>query len=122
MSLGLRRQGFLDYLWLTDYEITDPALTGADSTACAVYSWQWNSGANKYGPSNTSTCGVVYWSTSAVMNGPVHTNDGLYVCGSPTFNGNTDTYYNSATSNNAFQSKQFGGPGPSPVRRIRTPC
>ncbi len=75
VSLGLRRQGFLDYLWLTDYEITDPALTGADSNSSRrFYSWQWNpvAGVNKYGPSNLSTCGVVYWSTSAVMNGPVH--------------------------------------------------
>ncbi len=111
VSLGLRRQGFLDYLWLTDFEITDPVLSGDNASACAVHSWEWNSGANKYGPYDTSKCSIVYWSSLSVLNGPVHSNDGLYVCGSPTFNGDTDTYYNSATSNNAYHSKQFGGPG-----------
>ncbi len=111
VDLGLRRQGFLDYLWLTDYEITDPVLSGANATGCTFHAWEWNSAASKYGPNSTTNCSIVYWSTLAVLNGPVHSNDGLYVCGAPTFNGNTDTYYNSATSNNVFHSKQFGGPG-----------
>jgi Tfp pilus assembly protein PilX len=111
VSLGLRRQGFLDYLWLTDYEITDPVLSGADATACTKHAWEWNAPYSKYGPSDPSNCSAVFWSSSAMLNGPVHSNDGLYVCGNPTFNGDTDTYYNSATSNNAFHSKQFGGPG-----------
>jgi hypothetical protein len=111
VSLGLRRQGFLDYLWLTDYEITDPALSGSNASSCTFHAWEWNSGSSKYGPSNLANCQVVYWSSLSVLNGPVHSNDGLYVCGGPAFNGDTDTYYNSATSNNAFQSKQFAGPG-----------
>ena len=53
----------------------------------------------KYGPSSASNCDAVYWTTGAILNGPVHSNDGLYVCGSPSFNGDTDTYYNSPTSN-----------------------
>jgi hypothetical protein len=112
VSLGLRRQGFLDYLWLTDYEITDPALSGDNATACVKHAWEWNAPYSVYGPNDLARCGVVYWSDQAVMNGPVHSNDGLYVCGDPTFNGETDTYYNSPTSNNAPNSKQFGGPGP----------
>ncbi len=112
VSLGLRRQGFLDYLWLTDYEMTDPVLSGANATACTFHAWEWNSAYNKYGPSDTNNCSVVFWSTLSVLNGPVHTNDGLYLCGNPVFNGNTDTYYNSATSNNVTRSKSFGGPGP----------
>jgi len=111
VELGLRRQGFLDYLWLTDYEITDPALSGANASSCTFHAWEWNSGSNKYGPSDPSNCSVVYWTTLSVMNGPVHSNDGLYVCGAPTFNGDTDTYYNSATSNNVANSKKFGGSG-----------
>ena len=111
VSVGLRRQGFLDYLWLTDYEITDPSLSGANATSCTFRAWEWNSSASKYGPSSASNCDAVYWTTGAILNGPVHSNDGLYVCGSPTFNGDTDTYYNSATSNNVANSTQFGGPG-----------
>ena len=112
VKVGLRRQGFLDYLWLTDYEITDPALSGANATTCKFHAWEWNTGpARKYGPNNVVELQVVYWTSQAVLNGPVHSNDGLYVCGNPTFNGDTDTYYNSPTSNNAFHSTQFGGPG-----------
>jgi hypothetical protein len=111
VKVGLRRQGFLDYLWLTDYEITDPVLSGANASQCKFRAWQWNSGSNKYGPSDYSTCQAVFWTDSAVLNGPVHSNDGLYVCGTPTINGNSDTYYNSATSNNVRNSMKFGGPG-----------
>ncbi len=49
---------------------------------------------------------------SRSLNGPVHSNDGLYVCGSPTFNGDDRHVLQlAATSNNAPNSKQFGGPG-----------
>jgi hypothetical protein len=111
VSIGLRRQGFLDYLWLTDYEMTDPVLSGAPATACTFHSWEWNAAANKYGPSDVNNCNVIFWSTLSVLNGPVHSNDGLYICGDPVFKGPTDTYYNSATSNNVTRSKQFGGTG-----------
>lgn len=111
VKVGLRRQGFLDYLWLTDYEIIDPALSGDDSS-CKLYSWQrrGTSGSN-YGP-DPSNCSIVYWTNTANLVGPVHTNDGLYVCGSPFFNGETDTYYNSPKANSAADgSTKFGGPG-----------
>ena len=111
VDLGLRRQGFLDYLWMTDYEITDPVLSGANASACTFHAWEWNAGSSKYGPSDPAACSVVYWTTLATLNGPVHSNDGLYVCGNPTFNGDTDTYYDAATSNNVSHSLQFAGPG-----------
>jgi hypothetical protein len=112
VKVGLRRQGFLDYLWLTDYEITDPALSGANSSHCKFHAWEWNTvTASNYGPDPGLNCSQVYWTTQAVLNGPVHSNDGLYTCGNPTVNGDADTYYNSATSNNQFHSTQFGGPG-----------
>jgi hypothetical protein len=111
IKVGLRRQGFLDYLWLTDYEITDPALSGASVSGCQFHAWEWNNAANKYGPNNLSSCSAVYWTTLSELNGPVHSNDGLYTCGNPEFNGDVDTYYNSPTSNNVFHSTQFGGPG-----------
>jgi len=111
VKLGLRRQGFLDFLWLTDYEIIDPALSGANATTCKYHAWEWNPNSSAYGPSDPANCQVVYWTSSAQLNGPVHSNDGLYVCGSPTFGGDTDSYYNSPTSKNVFHSTQFGGPG-----------
>jgi Tfp pilus assembly protein PilX len=109
VKVGIRRQGFLDFLYMTDYEIVDPALSG-DPSSCILHLWEYNSSSHSYGP-NTSSCTIVYWTDAASLNGPVHTNDGLYVCGSPDFNGDTDTYYNSPTSQSVSHSTSFGGPG-----------
>src|SRR4051794_942976 len=108
VKVGIRRQGFLDFLYMTDYEIVDPALSG-DPSSCVFRSWQWNSSISNYGP-NTSSCNIVYWTDLAVLNGPVHTNDGLYVCGNPSFNGDTDTYYNSPASQSVAGVTRFVGP------------
>jgi Tfp pilus assembly protein PilX len=112
VSLGLRRQGFLDYLWLTDYEMTDPALSGDNSSTCKFHAWEWNPTASKYGPNDVNNCDVVYWTSTAALNGPVHSNDGLYVCGNPQFLGDTDTYYNSAATAGGGGAPKFAGPGP----------
>jgi hypothetical protein len=110
VKVGIRRQGFLDFLYLTDYEIVDPALSG-DPGSCQFRAWQKNAASpTGWGP-NPSNCSIVYWTDSAVLNGPVHTNDGLYVCGSPTFNGDTDTYYNSPASQSVANVTHFVGPG-----------
>ena len=60
----------------------------------------------------------MYWTDSASLNGPVHTNDGLYVCGAPDFNGDTDTYYNSPTSQNVAgtHAVRRAGRGAQPAR------
>lgn len=113
VKVGLRRQGFLDYLWLTDYEINDPTLSGANSSQCRWRAWERNTavGGVVYGPNNLSSCQAVYWTTQAIMNGPVHSNDSLYVCGNPRFNGDTDTYYNQRVANSVSGSTSFAGPG-----------
>jgi Tfp pilus assembly protein PilX len=106
---GIRRQGFLDFLYLTDLEIVDPALSG-DPSDCQMHAWEKNPSGG-YGP-NTGNCDyIVWWTDAAALNGPVHTNDALYVCGSPDFNGDTDTYYNSPTSQSVSGTTSFGGPG-----------
>jgi Tfp pilus assembly protein PilX len=113
VKVGVRRQGFLDYLWFTDYELVDPSLSGHPSR-CIKHAWEYNTATGSYGP-DTGTCpnnNIVWWTSSATLIGPVHSNDGFYVCGSPDFtNANIDTYYNSPTSNNVPNSLQFGGPG-----------
>jgi len=110
VKVGIRREGFLDFLYLTDYEIVDPALSG-DPTSCKFRAWQANSNSpTGFGP-DPSSCDIVYWTDSASLNGPVHTNDGLYVCGSPHFNGDTDTYYNSPTSQSVTGVTHFAGKG-----------
>ena len=112
VTLGLRRQGFLDYLWLTDYEITDPVLTGASTATCKFRAWEYNSVTrnNSTVPIQTTNCASCTGRRRRFrLNGPVHSNDGLYVCGNPTFMGSTDTYYNSATAQQPAEHVSSGG-------------
>ena len=50
VRVGLRRQGFLDYLWLTDHERIDPALRSESDPNCFLYGWQYNPLTSKWGP------------------------------------------------------------------------
>ena len=70
----LRRSGFLDYLYFTDFETMDPQVTGSGLT-CNVY--------RRAGRS--SSCSNIVFANNDVVSGPFHTNDDILVCGSPTF-------------------------------------
>ena len=83
-----KRQGFLNYLWFTDYETPDP-LTYSDPTTaqskCAMY---YRDGRD------TSYCRDQSFITGDGVDGPAHTNDEFLMCGTPAFgrtnNGNVD--------------------------------
>jgi Tfp pilus assembly protein PilX len=109
VKVGMRKLGFLDYLYLTDYEVADPAISGDSTSQCLYHAWEKNTSTGGWGPS-AGSCTLIFWTTQAVLNGPTHSNDGLYVCGNPNFNGNVDTYYNSSTSLNTSATR-FGGSG-----------
>jgi hypothetical protein len=87
---NMRRRGFLDYLYMTDYEALDP-LSGYFSdpatatTQCSRYWWQ--------GRPNPPTCVRISFVTGDEINGPLHTNDTISVNGSPQFNGPATTGY-----------------------------
>lgn len=70
----LRRSGFLDYLYFTDYETQDPQVTGSQ-TNCAVYRRDGRS----------SSCSNIVFASDDAINGPFHTNDDILVCGTPDF-------------------------------------
>jgi len=80
---SFRRSGFLDYLWFTDFEDSDPQSLPTDDrrneseTYCA----------NKYRPARTSCPGndEVNFASGDYFHGPMHTNDSMLVCGTPTF-------------------------------------
>jgi type II secretory pathway pseudopilin PulG len=109
---GLKREGFLDFLWFTDIESFDPLLylVNADgrptnpsivtwaanqTTGCnryyragrgsAAYSGKYTDGAKE---SLSSGCSEIQFAPQDVLAGPMHTNDELYPCGSPTFGRN----------------------------------
>ncbi|WP_235493255.1 hypothetical protein [Leifsonia sp. Leaf336] len=78
----LKQSGFIDFLYFTDYEIQDPATS---STLCTpAYAWAVSSRPN---------CTTIQFASNDVINGPVHSNDTLQICGT-TFNGIVTTGYN----------------------------
>jgi hypothetical protein len=106
-----KRRGFLDYLYFTDFETLDPAwyirdvsgapttpdLTTWASTACATY-WRSGRGNQTYTGAwfdvlnlrhnFTDTCKEITFIDSDHVDGPLHTNDSLQMCGSPRFGRN----------------------------------
>ncbi|GAA4674095.1 hypothetical protein [Frondihabitans cladoniiphilus] len=81
---NLKQSGFLDYLYFTDYEIADPALTTgcAPSNGTAVpYEWQGG---------RSSNCTTINFAPVDTIKGPAFSNDTMQICGA-TFNGVVST-------------------------------
>ncbi len=82
---NLRQTGFIDFLYYTMYEIQDPVLSGKSVTNCVKYAWQSRP---------TTNCGDISFAGQDVMNGPMHSNDRIRICGPATFKGTVTTGYN----------------------------
>jgi len=66
---------FLDFVYYTDYETLDPAALPGDPGDCAVHY-----------PNRGSDCGnPINFITGDSINGPLHSEDTLSICGSPVF-------------------------------------
>lgn len=76
---NLRQTGFIDFLYFTDYEIQDPDISGQGSS-CVKYEWGGRS----------TSCTKIQFGKNDVINGPLHSNDTMYIC-EATFNGNPTT-------------------------------
>jgi hypothetical protein len=112
---ALKRDSFLDFLWFTDYETSDPVwysvrsngrptggpqgdlLTWAASNCPEYYRSPWKRGNEnwdgKFTDDNSSYpgsvgCDNIAFITGDKLLGPLHTNDELLACGSPTFGRN----------------------------------
>jgi hypothetical protein len=102
---SVRRKNFLDYLYFTDYETTDPPLypTGSSNftpaqaqTLCAMHYYEGRdiSGRVDYAGDSDSSgqfCNEITFATIDVINGPLHSNDAIQMSGSPDFNGDVTT-------------------------------
>ncbi|HET8757784.1 MAG TPA: hypothetical protein VFM58_17325 [Solirubrobacteraceae bacterium] len=81
----LRRTSFLDYLYFTDYEASDPLTfpNAADQSYAAEHCVKYRSQRNQdsWCRSNTN---ITFQDWDAIY-GPLHTNDDLLTCGSPIF-------------------------------------
>ena len=82
----LRRKAFLDYLYFTDRETLDPlAYSDPDDQAWAGL----NCDAAAPGPA-VGGCTEINFITQDAVNGPLHSNDSILVCGSPNFGNDAD--------------------------------
>lgn len=118
-----RPPAFLNYVYFTNYEMGDPLLAGSTctswlsglssygySTASPPYYWSVINN-SMIGPTRESNCGAIQFISGDVINGPLHSNDYLDICGAPTFGRSGETpadnieaagdYPDSGCSNNA---------------------
>lgn len=94
---SLKQSGFLDFLYLTNYETTDPLFNPSITANCAVYYWA----------GRDSSCGQIQFGKFDTLGGPVHSNDTLLIC-STTFLGTLTT---SSTTNPLYQTVNGNGCG-----------
>ena len=101
---SVRRAGFLDYVYFTDYEIVDPNLL--NNVNCGnPPNHQWENG----GPN--ANCSIIQFASADTLNGPIHSNDAFHICGNPAFNGPMDSYYNSNKGAGFVNSGVYLKPG-----------
>lgn len=97
---NLHQKGFLDYLYFTNYEVQDPAITGDSQSKCTQY----------YPTRVDANCGgAIQFSKSEEINGPVDSNDAMLICGG-TFDGPVSTNY--TPKNNGTQYYRTDGCNP----------
>lgn len=85
----LRRKSFLDYLYFTDFETRDPKVYAnpADQALAAANCAQPRAGRNAQSNFN---CVEIVFADNDAINGPLHTNDDILTCGTPTFGRNVN--------------------------------
>jgi hypothetical protein len=109
---NVKQHGFVDFMYYTQYELADPQQT---NTSCVpTYDWQTN---------HSGQCTEIQFAPSDVINGPVHSNDTIKVCGS-TFKGTFSTsdpvspYYNAV---GGCSAATFSGGAPTSSATIDMP-
>ncbi|WP_010203858.1 hypothetical protein [Salinibacterium sp. PAMC 21357] len=68
----LHQDGFIDFLYFTDYEMQDPSYTGV-AASCVKHWW---AGRDKI----SGNCGEIAFGGDDVINGPAHSNDTIRIC------------------------------------------
>jgi hypothetical protein len=127
VQASVRRRSFLDFLYFTDLETKDPALYSTSSgddyttaqaqTYCAkrYYEGRDIAGRSDFaGDSDGNTCTEISFNDYDTIDGPLHSNDALRVCGDPDFNGDTSTSWDDPTGR-GWWPYPVGSCGSNPV-------
>jgi len=98
----LKQQGFIDFLYFTDFEVSDPTASNPTSTLdCAKHA---------YDPGGRpSGCNPIYFGGYDTIKGPVHSNDMISTNGAANFQGKVTTAYK-ATSGPNYNKTGSGTP------------
>jgi len=81
---SFKRASFLDYVYFTQYETSDPVTYGSPSQISQAYAQcvkTYRDGRRF----STLPCTEIVFASNEYIDGPLHTNDELNICGSPTF-------------------------------------
>ncbi len=88
VTATFKRASFLDYLYFTQLETSDP-VTYPTSQIAGAYSQCSKTLAqgrmNSVIPGSSNYCDVISFIGGELLNGPFHTNDAYVICGSPSF-------------------------------------
>lgn len=91
----LKQQGFIDFLYFTDYEVMDPTALNPNSTVdCAI----------REGERSRDHCTLINFGGTDSINGPLHTNDAIRTNGNAKFNGKTTTSWQGNSGRNYIGS------------------
>lgn len=82
-----RRTGFLDFIYFTNYETLDPAgyLSSSDVDKAGRYCSASRGSRQAARSAGQFNCTEIQFMSNDKVNGPLHSNDSLLICGSPTF-------------------------------------
>lgn len=86
----LKQQGFIDFLYFTDYEVQDPSLTGTTGSTCYKPDGKMkraDEGRPQTAPNlqnftDSNACANVAFGASDIIDGPMHSNDEIRACSS----------------------------------------
>ncbi|HSK49382.1 MAG TPA: hypothetical protein VK889_02685 [Solirubrobacterales bacterium] len=89
-----KRPSFLDYVYFTQYETSDPIVYASSSWLEAAYErCETTIQAGRYSSSIPGSggryCNVISFIADETIKGPLHTNDAMVVCGDPVFGRNS---------------------------------
>jgi hypothetical protein len=83
--VNLKQEGFVDYLYFTDYEMIDPAQLDNPSACTPAYAWESTSNVHPSG------CERIQFAAGDTIAGPLHSNDTVFTCGATKFKGEFTT-------------------------------
>lgn len=101
---SLKQEGFSDYVYFTEYEAMDPAISGLSQ---CENKHQWGTSVASSSDDRDSDCRIQFASADT-LGGKVHSNDQLYICG-----GNFKGAVTSASPIGSYALAGGGCPGPT---------